>query len=98
VGSVAATASAPPAAATAPVAAVATKPSPAAAAAAPPDPASAGTVRLGRSTLVGHVWLDGKKLSAPSVLVSCGTHQVKVGHGRKHSIDVPCGGEISVGH
>jgi hypothetical protein len=60
------------------------------------DPASAGTVRLGRPTLAGHVWLDGKKLSATSVLVSCGTHQVKVGHGRKHSIDVPCGGEVSV--
>jgi hypothetical protein len=60
------------------------------------DPASAGTVRLGKPTLAGHVWLDGKKLSATSVLVSCGTHQVKVGHGRKHSIDVPCGGEISV--
>jgi hypothetical protein len=60
------------------------------------DPASAGTVRLGRPTLAGHVWLDGKKLSTPSVLVSCGTHQVKVGHGRKHSIDVPCGGEIAI--
>jgi len=60
------------------------------------DPASSGTVRLGRPTLAGHVWLDGKKLKATSVLVSCGTHQIRVGHGRKHSIDVPCGGEISV--
>lgn len=60
------------------------------------DPASAGTVRLGRSNLAGHVWLDGKKLTTTSVLVTCGTHQIKVGHGRKHSIDVPCGGEIAV--
>jgi hypothetical protein len=65
-------------------------------AAAPTDPASAGTVRLARPTMAGHVWLDGKKLSAASVLVSCGNHQIKVGHGRKHSIDVPCGGEIAV--
>jgi hypothetical protein len=65
-------------------------------AAAPTDPASAGTVRLAKPTLAGHVWLDGKKVSATSVLVSCGTHQLKVGHGRKHSIDVPCGGEIAV--
>jgi hypothetical protein len=65
--------------------------------AAAPDPASAGTVRLARPTLAGHVWLDGKKISATSVIVSCGTHQLKVGHGRKHSIDVPCGGEIAVG-
>ncbi len=69
---------------------------PAAIGAAASDPASAGTVRLGRPTLSGHVWLDGKKLKATSVLVSCGTHQIKVGRGRKHSIDVPCGGEISV--
>jgi hypothetical protein len=67
------------------------------AAAAAPGPGSAGTVRLAKPTLAGHVWLDGKKLSATSVLVSCGTHQIKVGYGRKHSIDVPCGGEIAVG-
>jgi hypothetical protein len=72
--------------------------SPPAAAATASDPASSGTVRLSRPTLWGHVWLDGKKLSATSVVVSCGTHQVKVGHGRKHSIDVPCGGEISISH
>jgi hypothetical protein len=70
---------------------------PAAIGGAAPDPASAGTVRLSRPTLAGHVWLDGKKVSATSVVVSCGTHQLKVGHGRKHSIDVPCGGEIAVG-
>ncbi len=66
-------------------------------AAAAPNPASAGTVRLSKPTLAGHVWLDGKKLAGTSVIVSCGTHQLKVGHGRKHSIDVPCGGEIAVG-
>jgi hypothetical protein len=42
------------------------------------------------------VWLDGKKLSSSSALVSCGTHQVKVGRHKTHSIDVPCGGEIAV--
>ena len=31
-----------------------------------------------------------------SALVSCGTHQIKVGRSRTHSIDVPCGGEIGV--
>lgn len=83
----------------APGTAAATAPAAAAApiGAAAPDPASAGTVRLARPTLAGHVWLDGKKISATSVIVSCGTHQLKVGHGRKHSIDVPCGGEIAVG-
>ena len=57
---------------------------------------SAGTVRLERPAVAGHVWLDGKKLSSTSALVSCGTHQIKVGRGRTHSVDVPCGSEIGV--
>lgn len=68
-------------------------PSPAAMA---PDGTSSGTVRLDKPAKVGHVWLDGKKITSPSALVSCGTHKIKVGHARSHSIDVPCGGEISV--
>lgn len=60
------------------------------------DVPSTGTVRLAHASLKGHVWLDGKKLTSASALVSCGTHQVKVGFKRAHSIDVPCGGEIAV--
>jgi len=60
------------------------------------DVSSTGTVRLDRPATAGHVWLDGKKLSATSALVSCGTHQIKVGRGRTHSVDVPCGAEIGV--
>ena len=70
--------------------------SPASVAATSPDGASTGTVRLDRPAKTGHVWLDGKKLTSPSALVSCGTHRIKIGHGRTHSIDVPCGGEIGV--
>jgi len=61
-----------------------------------PDSSSTGTVRLDHPAKAGHVWLDGKKISSSSILVSCGTHQIKIGHGRKHSIDVPCGGELGV--
>jgi hypothetical protein len=61
-----------------------------------PDGTSTGTVRLDRPAKAGHVWLDGKKLTSPSALVSCGTHRIKIGHGRTHSIDVPCGGEIGI--
>lgn len=74
-------------------------PTPAAASPAPvsgADGTSTGTVRLDRPAKAGHVWLDGKKLTSSSALVSCGTHRIKVGHGRTHSIDVPCGGEIGV--
>jgi hypothetical protein len=62
----------------------------------PADSSSTGTVRLDRPATTARVWLDGKRLSSSSLLVSCGTHQIKVGRSRKHSIDVPCGGEIVV--
>jgi hypothetical protein len=66
------------------------------AAIAPPVGNSTGTVRLDKPAKAGHVWLDGQKLTSPSALVSCGTHRIKVGYGRTHSFDVPCGGEIGV--
>lgn len=66
------------------------------AAASTSDGTSTGTVRIDRPAKPGHVWLDGKKLTSPSALVSCGTHRIKIGHSRTHSIDVPCGGEIGV--
>ena len=61
-----------------------------------PDSSSSGTVRLDHPAKPGHAWLDGKKISSSSVLVTCGTHQIKIARGRKHSIDVPCGGELGV--
>jgi hypothetical protein len=60
------------------------------------DRPSTGTVHLTRPAKPGRVWLDGKKITSTSAMVSCGTHQLKVGYGRTHSIDVPCGGEIAV--
>lgn len=75
---------------------VPSSPPPVGAAAPAPDGMTTGTVRLDRPAKVGRVWLDGKKLTSPSALVSCGTHRIKVGYGRTHSIDVPCGGEIGV--
>jgi hypothetical protein len=92
------------AAATAPASLSASTPASTASVAAPPSAppastsggASTGTVRLDRPAYPGHVWLDGKKLSSSSSMVSCGTHQIKVGFRRTHSIDVPCGGELGV--
>jgi hypothetical protein len=68
---------------------------------APPTPPAAadtttGTIRIERPASPGHVWLDGKKLSAASAPVSCGTHQVKIGRTHARSIQVPCGGELVV--
>jgi hypothetical protein len=85
-----------PATTGAPVIAPATTTPPASLAPASLDTSSTGTVRLDRPATPGHVWLDGKKLSSSSAMVSCGTHQIKVGRGRTHSVDVPCGSEIGV--
>ena len=92
----AATAPASLAPSTAVTAQAAVAPVPTSASTASSSGASTGTVRLDRPAYPGHVWLDGKKLSSGSSMVSCGTHQIKVGFHRSHSIDVPCGGEIGV--
>jgi hypothetical protein len=84
---------APPAVATPPAA------TPPAAAAAPSglDAPTTGTLRLQRPAVPGRVWVDGQKITATSATVACGTHQVKVGaHGKAHSVDVPCGGELKL--
>jgi hypothetical protein len=64
-----------------------------------PEPPSTGTVRLRRPASPSRVWLDGSKLTAASSVVSCGTHQIKVGaRARPRSVDVPCGGQIDITH
>jgi hypothetical protein len=86
-------------AAPAPSPTVAPPDAPAAAASGAPtaDDRSSGKVRLERPAVPSRTWLDGKKMSSATAVVSCGTHQIRVGFRRKtHSIDVPCGGEIAV--
>jgi hypothetical protein len=63
---------------------------------APPDGSSTGTVRLASRLRPSRVLFDGKKLSTATAVVSCGTHQIKIGRARAHSVDVPCGSEILV--
>ena len=55
-----------------------------------------GTVRIEKPAVAGRVWIDGKKVSAPSVLTTCGAHQIKVGHSHAKSVQIPCGGELVV--
>jgi len=72
-------------------------PSPAAQAAAPvPDVPQTGTLHLQRPAAPGKVWLDGQKITALSATVNCGDHQLKVGRGKAHSINIPCGGDLKV--
>ncbi len=62
----------------------------------PASPASlVGTLHIDRPAVPGRVWLDGKKLTGTSAVVSCGPHQIKVGaRGRAHAVDVPCSGDL----
>jgi hypothetical protein len=55
---------------------------------------NSGSIRFVRPAKAGWVWLDGKRLTGTSAIVTCGTHQVKVGYGAKHAVVVPCGGEL----
>jgi hypothetical protein len=71
----------------------------AAAAGAPalPDPPTTGTLRVERPATPGRVWVDGKKLTSQSALVSCGPHQIRIGiRGRTRTVQVPCDGELVV--
>jgi hypothetical protein len=67
-----------------------------------PTPASpaapvVGTLHIDRPAVPGRVWVDGKKLTATSAVLSCGQHQIRLGaRGRAHPIDVPCGGDLHV--
>jgi hypothetical protein len=72
--------------------------SPVLAAAAVPTPASTvGTLRLDTSVEGQRVFVDGVALSASAALLRCGPHDVAMGSiGRTRTIDVPCGGEVTV--
>jgi hypothetical protein len=64
---------------------------------APAAPAAVtGSLRVAKPALLSHVVLDGKRVTASPVTVSCGTHQLRVGRGRLRSIVVPCGGEVAI--
>jgi hypothetical protein len=60
-----------------------------------PSSSSSGSIRFAASSRVP-VWLDGKRLSAASAIVSCGVHQVKVGASARRNVVVPCGAEVVV--
>jgi hypothetical protein len=66
-------------------------------AAQPKSDARVGTLRVDPQAEGHRVWVDGIVLTAEAALVRCGEHQVRVGSaGRTRTIDVPCGGEITV--
>ena len=70
-------------------------PSPAVAVVAPAlNAPMAGTVRR---TASARLTLDGVPIAAEVALVPCGPHQITVGSAPPRTIDVPCGGTISVG-
>jgi hypothetical protein len=92
--SASAAATAPQAVASAPVAppAVST-PAPAPA----PTPTT-GTISFDRPATPGKIWIDGKKITARSVDVPCGTHKVKIGAGKTKPVAVTCGADLHLTH
>jgi hypothetical protein len=67
------------------------------AATAPMPASTVGTLRLDPTVEGQRVFVDGVALSAPAALLRCGPHDVAMGSiGRTRTIDVPCGGEVTV--
>jgi hypothetical protein len=72
-------------------------PSPTLAATTPTPASTVGTLRLDTSVEAQRVFVDGVALSASAALLRCGPHDVAMGSiGRTRTIDVPCGGEVTV--
>jgi hypothetical protein len=64
------------------------------------SPSSMGLLRTSAAPAGYRIFVDGQTVgqTPAAVLVDCGARSVKVGSaGRPRTIDVPCGGEISVG-
>jgi hypothetical protein len=61
-----------------------------------PDVPQTGTLRLLHPAVPGKVWLDGQKIVAASATVACGDHQIKIGHAKAHTVNIPCGGDVKV--
>jgi hypothetical protein len=68
----------------------------------PPPPPSTpaittGTLRVDPAVQGQRVMVDGVLLSVPAAIIECGPHEVAVGSsGHARTIDVPCGGEVTV--
>jgi hypothetical protein len=85
------------AAVTMPAAKAVEPPSPTLAATTPTPASTVGTLRLDTSVEAQRVFVDGVALSASAALLRCGPHDVAMGSiGRTRTIDVPCGGEVTV--
>jgi hypothetical protein len=75
---------------------------PTAAPAIPPPPPSSpaittGTLLVDPAVQGQRLMLDGVLLSVPAAITQCGPHEVAIGpSGRSRTIDVPCGGEVTV--
>lgn len=58
-----------------------------------------GTVKTYNAAAGRAIFVDGKQAGvAPAPLsVACGTHHIRVGEGKTKSVNVPCGGNVTVG-
>jgi hypothetical protein len=69
--------------------------------AAPPPAQQADSVVAGSGTITspGARWplvVDGKRISTPSAMVSCGRHTIRVGRSKSREVLVPCGATVQL--
>jgi hypothetical protein len=57
-----------------------------------------GTIYFDHPAKPGKVWVDGKKITAKSVDIPCGTHKIKIGSGKTKPVIVTCGAELHLTH
>lgn len=64
-----------------------------------PADVTTGTLRFDVTTAGHRVWVDGVLLLSDAAIVKCGPHRVRVGSlGSTRFVDVPCGGEVTLGY
>ncbi len=74
-----------------------TAPAAPAAPASDPGSVSVGTLRVDTSAEGQRVYVDGVVLRASTAMLRCGPHEIAIGApSRARTVDVPCGGEITV--
>ena len=64
---------------------------------APAPATTTGTLRVETENDGERVYVDGVVLTAPAAILRCGPHEIALGApGRSRTIEVPCGGEVTV--
>jgi hypothetical protein len=53
-----------------------------------------GTISAGAGA--APLLIDGARITGPTAVVACGRHEVRAGRGRSRTVDIPCGGNVTI--